>query len=200
MSIRHEIGMALALGCALARGAAAEEPETRGASVSAVGGFEDFDAYGMRHASRLNGMWGVRGAVAVDPRLWIEAGYLGSACGLEAPMSGVDAILVGTTFEVLGRLTAWPGARVRPYAFFGVSWRHYDVTGADFTAPVEGMHDSDELLQVPMGVGIEYHLGAIVIDARFTFRATAEESFLVEDDDYAAMDTWGLQGAVGYAL
>jgi len=184
----------------LAGAAAAEETEARSGVRLIVGaGVEDFVGDTMRQTSNMNGNWGLHAAFDLQKHFVLEAGYIGTASQINAPIGNTEATLVGTTFEALGRLMPLPEQSVRPYAFLGAAWRRYDVTGESFTTADAGMNDSTDLLQLPVGAGVEYEKGGFIADARFTFRPSAGGELVLEDKgEYASMHTWGLNAAVGY--
>lgn len=201
---KHLVELIIAGASVLAAGGVAvaddvEKEARSGISVTAVGGVEDFAGHTMRHTSNLNGLWSVHTAVDVQRYVALEAGYIGTASRISSPIGEDAATLLGSTFEAIGRLSPLPDQRLQPYAFFGAAWRHYDVTGADFTTSDAGMNDSDDLLQIPVGAGVAYRYGALVGDARFTFRPSTGAELVLEDDGgYANMNTWGIAGGLGY--
>jgi hypothetical protein len=153
----------------------------------------------MRHTSNANGLWAIRTDVAVQRYVYLEAGYVGTAAKVNAPLGNTAATLVGSTFEAIGKLSPLSKSALKPYAFFGAAWRHYDIAGEDFTTSDAGMDDSDDLFQIPVGAGLGYRRSGFIADARFTFRASAGESMIVESDgEYAPMHTWGVSAGLGY--
>jgi hypothetical protein len=153
----------------------------------------------MRHTSNANGVWAIHTDVEIQRYVSLEAGYLGSAAKINAPLGNNAATLVGSTFEAIGRLTPLPDSRIQPYAFFGAAWRHYDVAGQDFTTSDTGMSDSTDLFQIPVGAGLAYRYGAMIGDARFTFRPSTGDGLVLEPDgDDATMNTWGISAGLGY--
>lgn len=189
----------LLLGAGIASADEAEPEARSGITFTAGGGVEDFAGQSMRDSSNLNGLWAVHAAVEVQRHVTLEAGYIGTAAKINAPIGNDAATLVGSTFEAIGRLSPLPDAVIKPYAFFGAAWRHYEVGGEDFTTADFGMEDSDDLFQIPVGAGLGYRYAGLVVDARFTYRPTTGESLLLESDgEYAPMETWGMSAALGY--
>lgn len=201
---KHVFGLALAsaslfVGAGVAAAEDEDENAGTGITVTAGGGVEDFAGHTMRHTSNANGIWAIHTGVEVQKYVALEAGYLGSAAKINAPLGNAAATLVGTTFEAIGRLTPLPDSALQPYGFFGAAWRHYDIAGESFTTSDAGMNDSDDLFQIPVGVGLGYRYGSLVGDARFTYRPSVGESMVIESDgEYATMNSWGLAGGVGY--
>jgi hypothetical protein len=178
-----------------------DEDDRSGISLTAGGGVEGFTGESMRDTSEVNGLWGVHGAVDFERYfVGIEAGYLGSAAKITAPLGNAnDATLLGSTVEAIGKVSPLPDLIVQPYAFVGAAWRHYDVTGEDFTTAATGMADADDVFQIPFGAGLGYREGGLVVDARFTYRQTQYEDLVLETDgDTAMMDTWGVTAGLGY--
>ena len=176
-----------------------DEDARTGISVTAGGGFEDYAGHTMRQTSNSTGAWAIRTAVEVQRYVSLEAGYIGSASEVNAPLGNDAATLVGTTFEAIARLTPLPDEQLRPYAFLGAAWRHYEVPGVDMTTADFGMNDSDELLQIPFGAGVESRYQGIIADARVTFRPSTGASLVLESDGgYATMTSWGFHVGLGY--
>jgi hypothetical protein len=203
-TFKHAVGLVFA-STTLVAGygpAIADDPEARtGISVTAAGGVEDFAGDRMRDQTDVNGLWGIHGAYDVQDFVAVEAGYLGSAATVSAPLGDTEATLLGTTVEAIARATPLPDSPVKPYAFVGAAWRHYDVTGEDFTTSDAGMADSDDLFQIPFGAGVGYQYAGWIADARFTFRASTDAELVLEDNssnDFANMNTWGVTAGIGY--
>lgn len=175
--------------------------ERTGISVVAGGGIEDWFDNTMRDTSNTNGTWAVHGALEVQKYFTLEAGYIGSASMVNAPIGNTSATLVGTTVEALARVSPMPDAVLSPYAFVGAAWRRYDVSGESFTTSDSGMSDSDDLFQVPFGAGLGYRTSGFLVDARLSFRPSIDGELVVDDpqdDSYRSLMTWGLSGGVGY--
>lgn len=174
----------------------------RGVALSLGLGTEDFTGETMRDTTTTCGTWDVRAILGTRSYLAFEAGYLGSARGIDAPLGGEDAILVGSTVEALARANLIPDGAFQPYAFLGGAWRRWDVAQEDFTTADAGMNDSDDELVIPVGAGLSYRYRGLVADARFTFRAATDDNLVLTDggasDEYAAMHTWGVTTNVGY--
>lgn len=187
-------------------GVAAAQDETElmtgiGVAISVGGGVEDFTGEDMRDTSDPGGLWDIRAVVGTRSYLGFEAGYVGTAAAVDAPLGGETATLLGTTVEALARTNFLPDSAIQPYAFLGAAWRRYDVQGEDFTTSDSGMADTDDLFQIPVGAGLGYRYSNIIADARFTFRLATGEDLVVQDeadDEFAAMHTWGVSGRVGY--
>lgn len=198
-------GIALALVALPGLAAAQDEDEGLltgiGVEVAVGGGVEDFTGEDMRDTTDPAGLWDIRAIVGTRSYIGFEAGYVGTASMVTAPLGGEDATLLGTTLEALARTNFLPDSDIQPYAFLGAAWRRYDVQGEEFTTSASGMDDRDDLLLIPVGAGVGYRYMNVVADARFTFRLATGEDLVVQDeanDEFAPMHTWGASARVGY--
>jgi hypothetical protein len=98
----------------VAGNAAAEDPEEvieeYGLSLTAGGGVAGFTDADMRDTADVGGLWDVRAAFGTKMPLAIEAGYQGSAQGIQAIGLDSDAVLLGTSLEALARVNVLPAA------------------------------------------------------------------------------------------
>lgn len=183
-----------------------DEPTTViGVAVTAGGGVTDFVEEGVRDTTGVGGMWDVRVVIGTRTFLAFEAAYTGSASMLESRLPlDEDATLIGTGLEGAVRVNALPGEPLTPYAFAGIGWKRYDVSGDAFQMADTGIDDRDDLVEVPLGVGGAYRYESFVADARFTYRLTFEEDLVAErpldeaDEAALALDTWAVSARVGY--
>lgn len=197
-----KISLSLMLGGALLAqvGTASAEDilDKYGFAVSLGGGVADFTQEDMRDTSGTAGIWGVRAAFGTRYPVAIEAAYMGSAQSIDAIGLDTSAVLLGSALEADARLNILPDEDFTPYAFVGAAWRRYDLTNADTnTSSVE---DEDNLLEVPMGLGVAYRYSGLMADARAEFRAATNEDLLPETDGdgAVAMHTWGVSARIGY--
>lgn len=192
------LSLAIAGLATLAGNAAAEEPRS-GVMVMAGGGIEEYVGKTMKDTSDVSGNWALRAAVDVQRFVALEAGYLGSASAINAPIGNDDATLLGSTFEALGRVTPTPEEPIQPYAFIGAGWRHFEVSGETFTTADSGMRDAADIFALPVGAGLLYRERGLLADVRFTYRyGVGDELVLESDGDYAPMTTWGFNAGIGY--
>ena len=174
-----------------------------GVSTLVGGGVSGFTDQTMRDTvTNACGLWDLRVTLGSHTPLAFEAGYVGTAANVDALTGSQTGTLIGTTVEGALRYNVLPHYAWNPYAFAGIGWQRYDVTGAAFTTSDAGMNDSDNSLVYPMGVGIAYrHPTGIVADLRGTFRANTNAGLVLKDvggTDFAPMHTWEASGAIGY--
>lgn len=109
-------------------------------------------------------------------------------------------MLVGNGAQGALRLNGTLNLPVQPFVFAGIGWRRYDLMNANTNrSDVQG---SDDVLEVPMGIGIAGKWNGLILDARGEFRATSNEDLLprisaTESDSHADMQRWGVKATVG---
>jgi hypothetical protein len=175
--------------------------EDIGASISAGGGVEGFTSDSMRRTTSDGGDWGVRAAIGTRSFVGFEAAYIGSAQAIDTLGLDNNAVLVGNGAQGAVRLNATTNMEVQPFLFAGLAWRHYKLTNADFNT--SDVSDSDDVLEIPMGVGLAYKYRGLLLDARGEFRAATGEDLMpslnsTDPNDKASMHRWGVNANLGY--
>lgn len=146
-----------------------------GMSVSVGGGVAAFAQPDVRDAAGTAGSWDARFAIGTRERVALEAAYLGSAQTVDALGLDTDAVLIGQGLEASVRLNLlqrdW-----QPYLVAGAAWRHYDIANAaENTSDISG---SDDVFELPVGVGVSWRYQGLVVDGRATFRAAFDDELL----------------------
>lgn len=169
-----------------------------GLSLTVGGGVSGFTDETMRDTANDGGVWDVRAAFGTHYPVAIEAAYIGSVQSIDAVGLDADAMLLGTAVEGLARVNLIPDGAFNPYFFAGAAWRRYDLTNADTNT--SDVTETDNLLEIPTGVGIGYRLGGFVADLRGEFRIANNEDLIREDfgPDRARMHTWAASAKLGY--
>ena len=87
-----------------------------------------------------------------------------NALGLDS-----DALLVGNGVQGNLRINATTGdVPVQPFIYGGVAWRRYQLSNtSENTSDVIG---EDDVLEVPLGIGVAYKIGGMMLDARLAGR------------------------------
>ena len=139
-----------------------------GMAISVGGGVVNFFDHDTRSFTDAGGSWEARLTVGTRSPLAFEAAYVGSAQNVQALGLDNDAVLLGTSVEGDARLnlTTWA---VQPYLFGGIGFTHYDVANADFNT--SSVNDSENMGHVPVGAGIGWQYGGLLLDVRGTLRA-----------------------------
>lgn len=174
--------------------------------VSAIlgGGVTGFTDRTMRDSmsSSVGGLWDLRVTLGSHMPLGLDVSYVGTGANINALIGSQSGTLIGTTVEAAVRYNALPHNAWAPYAFAGIGWQRYDITGGSFNLSDTGMNASDNAVAFPLGAGIAYRTGSgLVVDLRGTFRATTDSNLVLEtpgSSDYAPMHTWEASAALGY--
>lgn len=167
-----------------------------GMAVSAGGGVMDFAGESARGMTGTAGQWDARVAFGTRQAIGFEAAYIGTAGSIDAIGLDSDAMLVSNGAEGLLRVNLVPGP-VQPYAFGGVAWRRYDLTNTDTnTSDVIGQ---DDVLEVPLGVGLGFRAGGLLLDARAAYRVATDEDLIPNEEQtgFSTLDSVNVSGHVG---
>ena len=175
-----------------------------GISATLGGGIAGFTDQAMRDtmSASAGGAWDLHVTLGSHTPLAVELGYVGTAGTINALSGAKSGTLVGTTAEGALRYNALPHHAWNPYAFAGIGWQRYDITGDDtFTLSDTGMNSSDDSVVFPMGLGVGYRgVSGLVLDLRGTFRANTNQGLVLKDigsNEYVPMHTWEASAAVG---
>jgi len=177
-----------------------------GISVTVGGGVSDFMEEDMRNTTDTGGMWELRMIAGTRSLIALEAAYVGTAQAIDARFGpDTTATLVGTGLEGAIRVNVLPMQDFTPYAFGGVGWKRYDVTGEDFTTSDVGIQDEDNQVEIPFGAGLAYRYEGFLADARFTYRVATGEDMVLEattptstNEDALNMDNWQASARLGF--
>jgi hypothetical protein len=182
-----------------------EEPEKDvlekyGIALSLGGGVSGFTDDTMRDVTDDGGAWGVRVAFGTRSPIAVEAEYIGSAQSIDALGLESDAVLVGNGLQAVGRVNILD-AQVQPFLYGGIAWRHYNLADEGFnTSDIES---DDDVLELPVGVGIGFKYEGFLIDARGEYRYVTEADMvpsLNDLGDNASMHRYGVIANIGYAF
>jgi len=174
-----------------------------GVSTTLGGGVTGFTNQTMRDtvSSPVGGLWDLKVTLGSHTPIGFDISYVGMAANINALIGTQSGTLVGTTAEGAVRYNILPHYFVNPYAFAGVGWQRYDITG-NFQRSDTGMNESDNSIVFPMGAGVAYRdKTGLVLDVHGTFRANTQQGLVLESatsDNYAPMHTWQASGAIGY--
>jgi hypothetical protein len=194
----------LALGTVIALAAvnpASAEPLSHyGLGIQLGGGVEGFTNDELAETAGTGPAWNLRVIAGTRTAVSIEASYEGSAQAVDAFGLDNDALLIGTGLDAGARFSAWPGTTLSPYLSMGVGWRRYDLTR--FTTNFSDVSQTDNVVELPVGVGAVLRFGGMMLDARVQFRAATGSDLMPRtgdpDGEHLAMHRWGVSGNLGY--
>jgi hypothetical protein len=190
-------GLAALLAAGSARAQVESEPHVQtvvGMSAAVGGGVMGFLDEDTRDFADVGGSWEAR--LTVGTRTWIggEIAYIGSAQGIDALGLDTDAILLATGVESVVRVNAML-AEIQPYALAGVGWKRYDLTRADVNT--SDVSDSDDIVEVPLGVGVSYRYRGLVVDARAVARLAFDEELIATPNADTDNTLHTVEGRIG---
>lgn len=175
-----------------------------GIAIAAGGGVSAFTSETLRETTDAGGGWDVRLSVGTRSPIAFEGSYIGSAQAINALGLDNDALLVGNGVQGAIRVNATLDLPVQPFAFAGAAWRHYELSTDTNTSDV---NDSDDVLEIPVGVGLAGKVSGLILDVRGELRASAFEDMVperfddnieIDEDSSAGMHRWGVNATLGY--
>jgi hypothetical protein len=173
--------------------------ERYGIGVALGGGVEGFTNNTMRDATNDGGGWNVRLALGTRSMIGAEVAYIGSAQSIDALGLDTSAMLVGNGAEANVRFNITQTA-LQPFATAGLGWRRYDLTNEDFNT--SDINSKDDVLEVPVGVGLAWKYQGLLLDARGVFTIADQADLVPTNDgrDSASMHRWGVNANLGYTF
>jgi hypothetical protein len=172
-----------------------------GFALTAGGGVQGFTGDTMRNTTADGGNWDVRAGFGTRLPVSIEASYLGSAQQINALGLDSNALLVGNGVQGNLRINATTGnIPIQPFLFGGVAWRRYQLQNTNTnTSDVIG---EDDVLEVPLGIGVAYKHKGFTLDARGEYRPSFYSNLVPDSGsnafaDPASLDRWGVNANIG---
>lgn len=162
-----------------------------GMSIMVGGGITDFTGETARDFTNLAGAWNARLTLGTRTFLGIELAYVGSSQDVEALGLDDSGFLLANGFEGIVKVNLLPGMW-QPYVFGGAGWTRYTISNDDFNT--SALEDSDNVATFPVGGGVGFRYEGLVVDARGTFKPTADDELFGD----GAMHTWGANLNVGW--
>jgi len=157
------------------------------------GGVTDFADGAVKDRFGVGGSWDLRLGLGTRYYVGGELAYVGSARAGEG--AGPDLVSNGGEAVVRVQYPYASGAwLVEPFAFGGVGWSRVELQDAG-----PGLLDADDVGFAPFGGGVTLGYGRLLLDARFTYRASFSEDLpLATGEGPADLSQWGVTAAVGY--
>lgn len=173
-----------------------------GTAINVGGGVMNYTERGPLASTNPGGLWNARLAVGTRSVIGLEGGYLGTAQDIDAVGLDEGAFLVSNGAEGALRVNApvtFQAGMVAPYAVAGLGWQRFDLVNEGVnTSSVE---DADNVMTVPVGIGLNTVLAGFNLDARAMYRHTIGSELLGAEDysfDSNAMNFWSLQAGLGF--
>lgn len=167
-------------------------------SLVAGAGLEGFIDSHMRDAVSTGPAWNVRGSIGNPENVNLEVFYSGS----RQPMKmGADS-LVGNGLLSQVRINVFPEAFFEPFFYFGAGWSRFSVKGR---TPGSMFPAHDDVLEMPIGIGMAYRVGAFVADVRTGFTVITGQDLIANPDAHGSehsysMHRFGISAQIGYSL
>lgn len=168
--------------------------ERWGIVVALGGGVEGF-ASADNTKTQTGGGWNVRATIGTKSLFGFEASYFGSAQSIDALGLSDNAVLVGNGVQGSLRLNLTPQYDVGVFLLGGLAWRHYDLANTNTTTA--DVRSSDDVMEVPVGAGVQYVYRRMLFDVRGDYRFTRYSNMMVTASS-SDMNRWGVQGNIGY--
>jgi hypothetical protein len=168
-----------------------------GIGLSAGAGLTGFSDGAMRDVTDVGLAWDARLTLGTRSMLALEAAYVGSAQGVDLMVE--DVTLIGHGAEAAGRLNLGT-LPVQPYVVAGLGWTRYKVYYDD--TPLNVSTD-DDILTVPLGAGVGFHLAGVLIDVRGSYRFAFDDELFRDEADFEerpAFDNWAVTARAGVEL
>jgi hypothetical protein len=172
--------------------------ERWGIGVSIGGGVSGFTDDSMRDTTDDGGEWDVRVTMGLRLPIALEASYIGSAQSIDALGLDSDAILVGNGLQGALRVNLLD-FNVQPFVYGGLAWRRYSLANESFNT--SDVANEDDVLEVPVGVGVAWKYKGFMLDARGEFRWASQEDMIPDARlGNTDMHRYGASANLGFAF
>lgn len=175
-----------------------------GYAITLGGGVSDFVDDAARSNTEVGGSWNLRATFGTNRYIAGEISYIGSAQSIDmglTPFNDDPATLVGNGAEADLRVNATTDYPVQPFAYGGLAWRHYTLSE---TGDIDIADDADDVLEIPLGIGVAGHYKGFTLDARGEYRfANGEDGGMfdqIDNDGFGELDRWGVMANLGYEM
>jgi hypothetical protein len=172
--------------------------EKYGIGVALGGGVEGFAGDSMRSTTDPGGAWNVRLSLGLKSPLALEAAYVGSAQQINALGLSGNAYLVGNGAQADARLNVTGDIAVQPFVYGGVAWKRYSLRNE--TANTSDLINNDDVLEIPLGIGISSRYAGLLLDLRGEYRVATQGDLVSQTNPDARMDRFGVNANVGVAF
>jgi hypothetical protein len=166
-----------------------------------AGGFTQPTAVGQ---TSVGGYWDARLGIGSRSILGAEVAYVGGSRDIRALGLNSSASLMNNGVEGVARLNVPITPRdtsvlIEPYTFGGIGWSRYDLVNAGNNT--SSVQNQDDIMTVPMGIGLQLGFSAFSLDVRGTYRQAIGSNLLgtsTSSFDNASLNSWGAGAALGF--
>lgn len=160
-----------------------------GMSASIGGGVAGFTDEQMTDVTDVAGTWETRIGIGTRKIVGFEAAYIGAAQNIDTLGLDNSAVLVGTGLEGVARVNIGK-AMFQPYLLAGLGWKRYDITNESFNT--SSISDSDNVMEIPVGAGVNYRYEGLILDLRGVFRPSVDDDLVAKPagGDRARLHNW----------
>lgn len=182
-----------------------------GGLLQVGGGVRNFTEPGVTDVTSAGGYWDVRGVIGTRSFLGLEAAYHGSASDVDAIGLSESAFLVSNGVEGAIRVNApitqtyinfaSPDVPVliEPYAVGGIGWQRYNLVNEGVNTSL--VESADDVMTVPLGVGLTFGLSGLALDARFMYRQALFSSLVgtpTSSFGDESLNSWSFGAGLGF--
>lgn len=151
-------------------------------------GVTQFTDSGLSDAFDTGVTWDARLGVGNRSFLGAEVAYVGAFRSAAVGENDLTAHGAEGVLRLQFPYTTSGDWLIEPFALGGIGWSHLSIDKAP-----PGATDSDDIGVVPVGGGLMVGRGRLLLDGRFTYRATFSEDAFGGD-----LETWAVVGSIGY--
>lgn len=162
-----------------------------GMAAEVGGGVIGFTTTSATGITKVGGSWTARFVLGTRTHLAGEAAYLGSSQQMSTLGLADSALLLSNGVEGNLRLNLFTGA-VQPYAVAGVAWRHYSIANSSYNT--SDVSNSDDVAEIPLGVGVSYRTKGFIGDLRGSYRAAFNSNLLPGTN----LSAWNVGARIGF--
>ena len=172
-----------------------------GYGLSLGGGVDGFVGDALRSFTNTGGSWNLRFTAGTRSYLALEASYIGSAQSINAIGLDNGAVLVGNGLQAALRVNFLRNYVVQPFIYGGAAWRNYSLS--DTIVNTSDVLDSDDVFELPVGIGLAGYISGFMADVRAEYRAAWGNDLIpsIANDDQGAIvgagDRWGVTANIG---
>lgn len=151
-----------------------EKKPNQGLAVALEGGVAGFTS-SLAPRIETGGGWGLLVTAQPTPIVGLELSYIGASNRIEDPVATGSSRLIRTAGQADIKFSLLPRA-VEPYLFGGIGLNRITVRN-DTPVTAAAGYSPDTFGSVPVGGGVNYHAGHLLVGARGTYDWLFSQSF-----------------------